>query len=367
MLIYYLLVGVPLVLSIIRRYGISIKISGSNLGKREKQAPKDSVIMVFFIFFFALLALRREDVGVDIKQYVRYFKYARNYSFGGYLGSFSNERGFYALTKIISIFTDNARWFLVVMAVITVFPLMHFYSRESEHPMLTIAFFLISPLFAMLFSGLRQSIAIAMVVPAYYLLKRRKLLWFILVVAFASLFHQSAWIFLLLYPVYYMKWSRKVLLVILPILVLIYLFNAKIYLALATLWGDEYSVYAEVSETGAFMLLLLFVLCSLFAYFILDEEKADAETLGLRNICIVSTALQVFSVSNPIASRMNYYFILFFPIMIPKVINRCSDKNKKWCTIIGWVMTAYFLFYFFRRAHTGADILQTYPYYAFWQ
>lgn len=132
--------------------------------------------------------------------------------------------------------------------------------------------------------------------------------------------------------------------------------------------GDDYiESYGFAQETDAYMMLLLFVLCLAFSYFMLDDEYSDTETIGLRNILVLVAALQCFSDSNSIASRMNYYFMIFVPLLIPKIINRTSYKNRRICYLVGWVMVAYFIFYFFRRAHTGADVLETYPYYPFWQ
>lgn len=367
MTVYFILVIIPFLAVLLQAGGYSIRMAYGRHKLIEEKNNQNLAIVLFFLIYFILLALRRSDVGVDINGYLGHFERSSNYGLLEYLSLYSNEYAFYLLNKLISWVTTNEQIYLTIMAGITVFPLMYLYRKESESPMLTLSFFLILPVFTMFFSGLRQSIAIAIIVPAYYMVKARKPIKFVLLVLIASLFHQSALVALLLYPVYHIKWSRKMLIWIIPLMAILYVFNAQIYVLLVSFWGEEYSSYGEATETGAFMMLLLFLLCLVFSYFLLEDEYADEETLGLRNILVIVAAIQTFSISSHIATRMNYYFMIFVPILIPKVIQRTSLKNRKWCIIIGWIMIMYFLYYFFRRAYTGADILQTYPYYAFWE
>lgn len=367
MLVYFILVIAPFIAVLLKASGYSVRIVNGRNRQIKDRTNGNSAIVIFFLIYYLLLALRRSDVGADTMQYLVHFQRSQRYGLFRYLQFYSNEYGFYTLIKLTSSLVPNEQVSLALIAMITAFPVMYLYMKESENQLLTLSFFLILPLFTMQFSGLRQSVAIALMVPAYYMVKSRKPVTFVLILLLASLFHLSALVGLLLYPLYYIKWSRKMLFFIVPAMVILYVFNARIYLFLVPFLGEEYSGYGEVSETGAYMMLLLFLLCMVFSFFMLENEYADGETLGLRNILVMATALQCFSVSNPIASRMNYYFMLFIPILIPKIINRSSLRNRKWCIIIGWIMTGYFIFYFFRRAYTGADILQTFPYYAFWE
>ena len=77
------------------------------------------------------------------------------------------------------------------------------------------------------------------------------------------------------------------LFIIAPALVILYVFNQQIYMLLIMLLGDEHREYGAISETGAYMMMILIMLCAAFAFFMLSNDQAEEETLGLRHILCV--------------------------------------------------------------------------------
>lgn len=371
MLVYYLLVLLPLIVALLQLSRKSLRITYNQKILTRSNGDlkrKNIAILLFFAFYLTLLMLRREDVGADTVGYIRHFQNSQWYSLSDYLKIRKNEQGFYALLRIIAYIFPNERFMLCVLAVAYVLPIAIFYYKHSENQLLSIALFLILPIFPLCFSGLRQSFAIALTVISYYFVKNKKPIPFVLIIFAATLFHQSAILALLLYPIYHIKLKRVMLWWIIPLLVFVYVNNARLYLIATSLLGSDYNdSYGSVKETGAYMMIVLFVLFLAYSYILVDEKEADEDMLGLRNILILITALQFFSMSNPIAMRVNYYFVVFLPIIMPKMLSATSKRFKLVSTIASFVMVAYFIYYFFRRAYFGEDILCTFPYYAFWQ
>lgn len=361
MLAYIILVGVPLLYYCILR---SIR----NTFHLNKTPYKGSVLKVFFFIYFLMLALRAASVGVDTESYLTKFFNSQYISWSEWVFGRSSEMGFALLTKLISSFTQNEQVYLAVIAAIILLPVAWLYSRESEGPVLTMLLFLVLPMFGMFFSGFRQSIAIAMAVPAYYCVKDKKILRFVLIVLTAMLFHQSAFILFLLYPVYHVRLTRKMLIWIVPMLLLVYAFSDRIFLLLIQMMNDLYQErYSELESTGAISMLLLFVMLLVFSYVFVDESKADDNIIGLRNILVLSVALQCFSTVSSIAMRMNYYFLLFLPLLIPKVIGHASGKYARICKVADVVLCLYFLYYFLNKAYAQESGFLIYPYLPFWE
>lgn len=114
------------------------------------------------------------------------------------------------------------------------------------------------------------------------------------------------------------------------------------------------------------MIFLLLAILSLYCYLMPNNEALSDDIIGLRNLLVLATVLQVFSGINTLAMRFNYYYLLFVPILIPRIINEGMNKNRKLAEISYIVMVVFFTVWFFYQAYTGSDILQVFPYYPAW-
>lgn len=358
MFAYYLLVGVPLLLALLM---YSIKYT-----YRLNRVPyTKEILRGFFLIYFLLLAFRSAEIGADTWNYLSKFQSARQSTWIEYVFSRSSEQGYAFFAKLISCFTDSEQLFLTIIAAITIYPIAKLYMEESESPLLTIGLFLVLPMFQMLFSGLRQAIAMAFLPAAYHCIRERRLFKFLIVVWMASLFHTSAWVLLLLYPVYHARIPRSALIWVVPVLAAIIVFRRQLYMLLFTLLASAfYEEHGIIVETGATSMLLLFSIILVFSYLFLGST--DEETSGQRNVLILSIAVQTFSMVNRVAMRVNYYYLLLLPLLLPRVIRRIPSKNKWFASLVEFVCCVYFLVYFFRTAHNGADTLGIYPYIPFW-
>ncbi|MGI6725846.1 MAG: EpsG family protein [Christensenellales bacterium] len=357
---YYFLVAIPVLYHL---------LSPHHIYAVSPQARTRRTVLIFFAIYIFLLLLRDSGVGVDLVIYLPRFRLIGNTSWPFlFLGHSNSEPAYIILNKVISIFYQNDQFFLAVVSLIITLPVAYLYAKESEGAILTISIFLVFPLFEMFFSGLRQSIAIALAVPAYYFVKNKRPVYFVLTVILAYLFHNSALIMLMLYPVYHVRVTRLRLIIVVPIIILIYIFNSTIFdFLLGFLGGHRFEKYRTMSSTGAYTMLILLALFAAFSFFIVDDKKLCAETVGLRNILLFSTCLQIFAPLHPLAMRMNYYFLLFPPILIPMVINRSRRKYHQIAIIAKVVISLFFIFYFFFHGYNGDDVLQVYPYKAFWE
>ena len=356
MLAYFLLIGIPLVFSTVV------------IGNKQDKKGKAFVMASFFLVYFLLLALRADTVGVDLENYLPHFKEYYSKQWNSLFVDDETEAGYLFLNKFIgTIWADN-QFFLTCIALICVFPLAILYCKESEKPLVSMATFLILPVFTMLFSGLRQGIAIAMVAPAYYFTKKKKLMGFILTVLFAMLFHTSAFVVALLYPVYHANITKEKLFFVVPVILLVLVFNKQVFEFVLRLLGDEfYEEYYSIQETDAYTMLIMFVIFTVYAFITPQKDKLDKDTVGLRNILLLSLCLQTFAPINQIAMRMNYYFIVFLPLLIPKIGARCHTKDKDLVKLLEFLLIVFFIVYFIWTGYTGADILQVFPYTPFWE
>ena len=359
MLPYYLLLLLPLL-----TYGVFAFIL-----KNKPLANKLSLACFFAVLFF-LLALRSDTVGIDVRGYEYYFHKIAATEWKA-LHSIDIEFGYTLFNKIISVFTSSFQIFLAIVALVTVAPIALVYLKDSEKPDISIILFINMSTFVLMFSGLRQAISISIGLIVYYLITHKKGLLptvaSALLILVALSFHISAVVLFLMYPLHYIKISLKWLLfIVAPAYLFVFIFNKSILSFAMTLLPEKYAKYS-IESTGAYTMILLFAAFIIICYIIEDPEKTDKITSTLRNFLLFALAVQLFAPVNSVAMRFNYYYIIFIPLLIPKVINSCSEKYKFWARLSHFVIVGFFAFYFFYNAHTGADILRVFPYVPFWK
>lgn len=328
------------------------------LKRQGKVDSKRNSINIFFIIYLLLLVMRSQTIGRDLTNYKAIFlslsKEPMKLLFQSDL-----EIGYVLLNKLISLFTSDFQWVIAITAIISVVPIWYVYKKESEDTYISISLFVMLPTFAMTFSGLRQAMAISFGVLAYEFVKSKKLLRFILIVAIAFLFHKSAFILLLMYPLYWAKVTKKWLVAVVPAMIAVFAFNRPIFAFLQKLVSDFYTTSAR--ETNAYTMIVLFILLAILAFAVPDDEKSDSDLIGLRNFLLFSIVLQMFTPLHTLAMRFNYYYIIFIPLLIPKVINNSSKQFNQVAILAKYVMIVFFVGYFFINL-LSRNPLDIYPY-----
>lgn len=327
---------------------------------------KRQIIRLFFIALLAMLALRSASVGVDLKNYIYYFEKIQIINFAS-LPYVEIELGYVWLNKLCSLVSNNFHFFVFVVAIICVVPIKNLYEKKIQDPYLTIVLFMCMPVFPMLFSGLRQAIAIAIGCIAYSFVEKRKIIPYLFTIFIAVLFHKSAIILLLMYPLYVYRLKRKHLLMFVPLALFIFVYNEEVFRLVLPILGDRYTeMYGIITNTGAYAMLVLFVIFLIFSLIVVDDKKIDEETRGLINFLGFVIMVQLFAPINNSAMRMSYYYILFIPLLIPKVIYFSKKGMRQITNLARYFMLFFFTVYFIYDMVTGADVLEIYPYVFLW-
>lgn len=331
-----------------------------NYEKKNKRALK-----FFFLFLAILVMFRHESVGNDTRNYIYFFHKISGLDWGD-VAKYPLEIGYSYYNKAISLITDNPQVFLAITALVILAMIYPTYKRLCVDSALTIVLFCTIPIFVMMFSGIRQMMAIGIGFIAYGFVRQKKLIPFALCVFVGILFHTSAFMLVFMYPLYHLKITKRWLMVVVPVLTISFVFNRELF-SILTIFIERYTEYdASVTLTGAYTMVVLFAAFAVFSFLIPDENCLDKETIGLRNFLLLSLALQMFAPLHTIAMRMNYYYIVFIPLLLPKIIE-CRNARWQQIAIVGRrIMIVFFLLYFFISAN-GAGKLHVFPYHFFWE
>ena len=367
MLPYFLLLLISAVFPMVFYKSGTISLGREVQDVWDKKRNK-ATIALFFLGLFILLALRDFSVGKDLETYKSIFERCIYTSFE-HLSDMQWESGYTFFCKVFSLISKNYRFFLIVVAAVTIIPIYKLYSKETRYSFLLIVLFINMPCFLMLFSGLRQAIAISVGVLAYMAIENRKFFLSFFLILIAVSFHVSAVMLFLLYPAYRFKIKTKHLIWIVPVLIGFWFFRIPILtLIISVLPGKYIDSYGEVQHTSAFGMLLLFLMFAIFSFVVLDEEKMSKKDFFLRNILLVSTVAQFFVPIHGLVQRASYYFLIFVPVSILSVVKAPKRILQGVSSLAVLVLTIFFLLYFFYNAMVSTDnLLDVFPYKFFWE
>ena len=349
---YFLLIGIPLIFSLF------------DYPEEYVIANKRFPLYLFFAIFIILLSIRSVYCGIDLMTYRNKFESIDLISIRSLFDFSIIEPGYELFVSSFKLVTDNFQIFICLCALLSVAPIMVLYAKETYHNLLTIALFLGVAPFTIFFSALRQSIAIGLSVFCYCLCKKKKLIPFLLVVFLAFTFHQSALIILPMYPLMNIKITKKWILPLTVLYIICLMFNKRIFWFLLQM-NKKYESRYTISNTGSYTFIVLLIFLTVYS-FIIPNDDVD-EITRLRNLLVFSLLLQSFAPINTVAMRLNYYYLIFIPILIPKIIDNCKTQYKSVAIVSTYFFTMFFILWFFKEAYTGTDFLHVFPYIGFWE
>ncbi len=358
---YFVLLLCPLLLySVNSAYQKRVGFTPEGRERRDRYT-----LLVFFSILFILLCLRSSSVGTDLSSYLFYFEKIDRTPLEEMFepGSLDLEAGYLLLNKLVLFFTKDFQVLLVVCAALSLYPVYRLYRRSAAHPLLLIALFLTCTAFSMYFSALRQVVAMGITLFAYDFIKKKKPLLFLVLVVLASLFHVTALVFLIAYPLYYVRIKPKAMLFCTPFFAILLLGNSSIFSFLSEYLPEKFKqLYGEIEQTNSYNMLILLAVFALFCFIFPDERAVDRETAGLRNFLIPILIIQCFVPVSSVIMRINYFFLPFLPIIVARVLDRPRETFRPLARTAELAMTAFFFAYFIYDGFFGADILNVFPY-----
>lgn len=331
---------------------------------QNKNEFMKKMLPVFFVSilavnFILLLALRSPYIGIDTLNYLRRFRVYGQADWALVVKD-QQELGFSILIRIVSKFTDDFQWFLLIYAVITIIPIFAVIFRYSKMPFLSIMLFVAFDYYASTFTLMRQWIAISFCFLAYSRLREKKFIPYLILVLLAAQFHKTAYIFLPAYFVNFMKPGKITYIILAVLYVVIAIFKVPMYNFVQQMWYESEN-YA-LQETTAFIWPLIIsgigIITLIFAKDICEKDPKDNTVVFLLSIAVI-LAQFLFLGSNSKRASIFYSVYLIFAIpCIIQVINNIKIKN----IILGVMCAGTCAMFIFSIA---TDMYQIIPYMTF--
>ena len=332
---------------------------GDDIIKREKK------YCIFIALVFILIAaLRGENVGTDTDGYYRDYTSLGLVSFEQILKSQAENPGYYVLAKVMYDAGVSVQLWFGIVATLYVGSVSKLIFRFSKNITLSYIMFLTLGFYSFSLSGLKQTIAMAILLYAFNFLYDKKYIRFFICLAVSTYFHASSWSFIFAFILAIMKQKRYIYM-LLSCAFAIVIFNAKSILGSAVdlLGNEHYGKYLEYDKKYSPTTFVVFLVILLFAFVYLknyakENRKECTMMCGMTYLGVIAL---LFSFVVASAFRLALYFTVFSIILVPNVLT--YEKNIRIRELLNIVISLVCVLYFIYVNREGGSIV---PYEFYW-
>lgn len=247
------------------------------------------------------------------------------------LDSSEKDPIFYLVAKIISDFGASPRMWLAILAAVFSISLGYAVYRYSPEPFLSYVVVVSLGFLYFSMTGLRQTLAMSVLLWSYGALRDRRPVRFLLLVVLASAFHSAALVFVLAYPT--AKWRlgwRQVTIVVVALLAAFAAEDVVRQLVLDLAWTEQLAGYSDrttaLSLSGFVISLFVVLFCLAFKSQTLQE---DPKGLAFYNLLILGTAFWATAIVIAEMFRLAYMFNLASVLVIPLAIVAGTVRRQR--------------------------------------
>lgn len=297
---------------------------------RHNQKEVGRYNYVIALLFFLMMGLRNEAIFGDTYGYVQNFWYLENMTIQQIVWRWPKDTFFYIFTHYLHpfVFHNYTVWFLAI-AALYMYPMSLIVKRYSVNPMFSWVCFIFIGLMSFNMAGLRQTMALGLVMIAFLMLMENKNKYFWGLMALAYFFHGTSLICLLYYPISKLKFNRKILACYVVGFIVLLLMDTAIMQNIIAYIGESderYISYGENLHGSNYTYMIQQALILLPSLYIMRKRFSEPLVALFANFSLI--AFLFISLSPMIAEmfRVSMYFswanMLLFPMAMVEVTKK---------------------------------------------
>ncbi len=301
---------------------------------------------IICIILVLLAAFRSDEVGADTPGY------RNDYESLGLYPTFQSliDRhtiyyiGYFGLSKLFSLAHMPVQVWFGFVESFYLYALMKLINKYSKDKLFSLLVFTTIGLFTFSLAGLKQTIAMSLMMLAFLHFTEKRFLLSALLIFIVYYTHQSALIFLGAFPMYYFRNTRW--LVHMSVLACIWIFLNGYYFMgrMVELMNNKKWEGYLVNESQYSYVTFIFytVITVISAFFIKNyskKERGDAH-LALA-LSIIGCGLQLLAGVSPSLFRLAYLYTPFMMILLPNTTYYSSNRK-----VLNFILMSSIIFYF---------------------
>lgn len=255
--------------------------------------------------------------------------------------------GFNILQLLLQQITSDPQILIAVTALVTNILIVSVFYQYSRMLEISLFVYITSGAFIVTMNGIRQYLAAAIIFAGTKFLVEGKWKPYMLLVLFASIFHQSA---LLMIPIYFVArrkaWSKLTMLYLTAAILIVLGYNYFSEMLFSAIEDTQYGHYQEFQEGGANFIRVFICLVPLIIAFMGKDKLRELFPAGdvFVNLSIVSLILMIIATQNWIFARLTIYFNLYQLVLFGWLVKLFREKDQ-W--FVYFVLISLFFIYCF--------------------
>lgn len=299
----------------------------------ENKLSTRTFFVISFIVIALMIGLRHYSNGsTDTMFYCKNWIKLSKMSFPqfkDFLNEADMEKGYLLFAWSFSQIFPKYQALLIISGIFFAFSICSFLKKNCKNPMLGLLIFNCFGLFNFLVQGLRQGIAMCICLFAIEFYKKNKPIRFVIVVFIASLFHASAWIFLIVYFLRFLKITLPSFFLFITGGVIGFSLLPKVFEIMNTIINDEYEI-GTASEEGGIITIAIYLVITFVTLFLYDKSKENEfYAMFFYMCCIAMTAMIMRNFVSSIVERIAHYFSFGVLVTVPNCIENIEDRALK--------------------------------------
>lgn len=316
----------------------------------------DSLVRKRYIAFCCVIlilqsGLRNVAIGADTYAYQLAFEVVKEKSWQEVFDNFyqvyvlgeGKDAGYGLFVKLFQVFSDNYRAYLFVVAAIFFISFGRFvYFNTTNLRGVFIVMCVYQVLFYSFFSitGIRQTLATAVIFFAYEFIVKRRLFSFLLLCFAAALIHKSALLFV---PFYFLATKkcpvRTLVLVLLSLPVVFVMIRQIAYFLTSSSFSESYAVYANsTNDSGGAQMVLLFMLFVAAGVIIFRKRyrQVEAWKLPIMNAFAIALFFIPLTWVDPGFMRVAMYYSIFTMFLLGSLVDNFDSSYNNQGDVIAF-------------------------------
>ena len=301
-------------------------------GIHNPEKADKAFLWVGSVILAVITGIRHSVTGSDTTNYINSFKQFRKLPWDKVISETYDyyEIGYRVIMKIIGYVTDNANVFFIIVALFFAFSLGVFITRNSQNRFMSLMLYFTVGAFTFQLTGMRQALAMSIVLFSFKYIKERKLVKFLITVFIASLFHKSSVIIIPMYFAAYMKMNilTFAMFTLGGVGICVYV---KPLIQLFQKISNSYGDYSPIGFSGGgFVVVAMYAITIVVSYMYMNSlEKQNKHNVFFFNMTFVSLLLYILRYFIMIAERVSFYYQFAFIILLPNVIEAIPDDKTR--------------------------------------